>query len=91
MQTIELKSYNIWGQLLQSGSVQIDETNKTITTPSGKKFNVIPDYEFTYKINKRDKIIKASGGLDGLSKFLTKINDSGSPFNPCVTSLFIEL
>jgi len=77
--------------MLQSGTMKIDEASATITTPTGKTFNVTPDNEFTYKINKRDKIIRASGGILGLKEFLNEINNSDSPFNPSVTSVFIEL
>lgn len=91
MRTIELQSYNIFGKKRKNGTISIDAEQKSITTPSGKTFLVIPDYEYTYKISRKGKTIHASGGIDGLCKFLDEINVPDSPFNPAMTEMFIEL
>ena len=86
---INLISYNIHGQKLREGIIKIDFEKEKVIFPSGKEYSVINDYEFTYKILKGT--IKASGGINGLSKFFNEINRQDSPFNPCCTNLFIEL
>jgi len=91
MKSIELQSYNIFGKNRKNGVISINNEQKTITTPSGKTFLVIPDYEYTYKISRKNKTIHAAGGIDGLCKFLKEINECNSPFNPAVTEMFIEL
>lgn len=88
-QEINLISYNIHGQELRKGIIKIDFEKEKVIFPSGKEYNVINDYEFTYKLLKGT--IKASGGINGLSKFFNDINRQDSPFNPCCTDLFIEL
>lgn len=89
MQTINLKSYNIYGQQIREGNIYVDAENQTIITESGKKFKVVPDYEYTYKIMKTH--IKAAKGIEGLIKFFDEINNPDSPFNPSRTNVFIEL
>ena len=86
---INLISYNIHGQELRKGIIKIDFEKEKVIFPSGKEYNVINDYEFTYKLLKGT--IKAVGGINGLSKFFNEINRQDSPFNPCCTNLFIEL
>ncbi|MCA6431222.1 MAG: hypothetical protein IM613_17440 [Cytophagales bacterium] len=88
---MELKSYNIRGQLLSCRTVRLDAESQSVTMPSGTTFKVERDWEFTYKILKRKKIIRASGGFDGFVCFLREINDHSSPFNPCYTDIFINL
>lgn len=88
-QEIILISYNIHGQELRKGIIKIDFEKEKVIFPSGKEYNVINDYEFTYKLLKGT--IKAAGGINGLSKFFNEINRQDSPFNPCYTNLFIEL
>jgi hypothetical protein len=87
-ETINLKSYNIHGQLLDSGKIVVDYDDSTIQFPSGKTLKVVPDREFTYRFQKTQ--IKASQGIRGLVEFLKEINNEKSPFNPSVTSLFID-
>lgn len=89
METIQLTSYNIWGQKLKEGSILFDFDKEEIKTQGNRTFKVIKDFEFTYKIQKTQ--IKASGGINGLYEFIHEINRADSPFNPCVTELFIEL
>lgn len=89
MENIQLTSFNIWGQKINEGNVFIDIENETLVTASGKKFNVIKDREFTYKIQKTQ--IKAMGGINGLYNFINEINTKDSPFNPALTDLFINL
>jgi hypothetical protein len=89
MKTINLKSYNIWGQQINEGNIFIDIENEMLITKNGKKFKVVKDYEFTYKIQKTQ--IKASGGINGLHDFINEINTQDSPFNPALTNLFINL
>jgi hypothetical protein len=89
MKTINLKSYNIWGQQINEGNIFIDIENEMLITNNGKKFKVVKDYEFTYKIQKTQ--IKASGGINGLNDFINEINTQDSPFNPALTNLFINL
>jgi len=89
MKTINLKSYNIWGQQINEGSIFIDIENEMLITNNGKKFKVVKDYEFTYKIQKTQ--IKAIGGINGLHDFINEINTKDSPFNPSRTNLFIDL
>lgn len=89
MENIQLTSFNIWGQKINEGNVFIDIDNETLVTASGKKFNVIKDREFTYKIQKTQ--IKAMDGINGLYKFINEINTKDSPFNPALTDLFINL
>ena len=88
-QEITLISYNIHGQELRKGIIKIDFEKEKVIFPSGKEYNVINDYEFTYKLLKGT--IKAAGGINGLSEFFNDINRQDSPFNPCYTNLFIEL
>jgi len=89
METIKLESFNIFGNKRKEGIMKFDFENSTITSNSGKKFKVVNDYEFAYKIQKTQ--INASGGISGLLKFINEINISDSPFNPAVTEMFIEL
>lgn len=89
MKTLKLQSFNIFGQKRKEGFVQFDFENNTFITNSGKQFNVVDDYEFTYKIQKSQ--IKASGGIYGFFSFMNEINESTSPFNPSLTEMFIEL
>lgn len=89
METINLTSFNIWGQKINEGTLFLDKENETLITRKGRKLKVITNKEFTFKIQKTQ--IKANNGIDGLSKFLNEINTSDSPFNPCYTDLFIEL
>lgn len=89
MKNIKLKSYNIWGQQINEGDIFIDIENEILITNNGKKFKVIKDYEFTYKIQKTH--IKANGGINGLYDFINEINTKDSPFNPALTNLFINL
>ena len=86
---INLISYNIHGQKLREGNILIDFQNEQVIFPSGKIYNVVNDYEFTYKILK--STIKASGGIKGLHTFFNEINTKDSPFNPSCTDLFIGL
>jgi hypothetical protein len=48
MKTINLKSYNIWGQQINEGNIFIDIENEMLITKNGKKFKVVKDYIFTY-------------------------------------------
>ena len=89
MENIQLTSFNIWGQKINEGNVFIDMETETLITTSGKTFKVVKDYEFTYKIQKTQ--IKASGGIEGLRKFIDEVNTQDSPFNPAITDLFINL
>jgi hypothetical protein len=84
---IDLISYNIWGQNINSGCVVFDFENNTVTTAK-KKYSIEIDREYTYKVRK-DKIY-CSGGISGLYKFINEINTPDSPFNPAVTDLFIR-
>ena len=79
MRTIELQSCNIFGKKRKKGVISIDTEQKSITTPSGKTFYVIPDYEYTYKISRKNKTIHAIGGIDGLCKFLDEVNYPPTP------------
>lgn len=88
-ETIKLISYNIHGQELREGTIIVDFKKEQVTFPSNKTYNVVNDYEFTYKLLK--DTIKAAGGINGLCKFFNEINTEKSPFNPCCTNLFIEL
>ena len=89
MKNIKLKSYNIWGQQINEGDIYIDIENEILITNNGKKFKVIKDYEFTYKIQKTQ--IKASGGINGLHDFINEISTKDIPYNPALTNLFINL
>lgn len=89
MKNIKLKSYNIWGKQINEGDIYIDIENEILITNNGKKFKVIKDYEFTYKIQKTQ--IKAIGGINGLHDFINEINTKDSPYNPAFTNLFINL
>lgn len=89
MQTINLKSYNIYGQQIREGNIYVDTENETLITQSGKKFKIVTDYEYTYKIMKTQ--IKASRGTKGLIEFFDEINNPESPFNPSITDMFIQL
>jgi hypothetical protein len=89
MKTINLKSYNIWGQQINEGNVFIDIENEMLITKNGKKFKVVKDYIFTYKIEKTQ--IKAIGGINGLHDFINEINKQDSTFNPSRTNIFINL
>ena len=89
METVTLTACNIHGQALNTGSLHFDFENEEITTGKNKKFKVVRDYEFTYKILKTQ--IKASGGIRGLYDFIKDINRPNSAFNPVLVNLFIEL
>lgn len=84
-----LQCYNIWGKVIESGKIHFDFENETVTTQSNKTFKIINDHEFTYKFQKTQ--IRACGGINGLYEFVNDINSKDSPFNPCRTSLFINL
>lgn len=77
------------GQKIREGNIYVDTENDTLITQSGKKFNIVPDYEYTYKIMKTQ--IKAARGTEGLIKFFDEINNPDSPFNPSITNKFITL
>ena len=87
-ETINLKSYNISGKVINSGKFIADYENETITFPSGKTFKVVKDYEYTSKVLKTK--IKAIGGIRGFVKFLKEINTPDSPFNPSMTNRYIN-
>ena len=87
--TVKITSYNIHGQELRAGNITFDFENKEVTTEKNT-YSVINDYEYTYKIHKKDKKILSVGGIDGFYKFINEINDSKSPFNPAYTDLFIS-
>jgi len=54
MKTINLKSYNIWGQQINEGNIFIDIENEMLITKNGKKFKVVKDYIFAlFKQNKK--------------------------------------
>lgn len=89
MINIQLKSFNIWGQKINEGSIFLDIENEKIVTQKGNEFKVVKDYEFTYKIQKTQ--IKATGGIEGLYEFINEINTPNSPFNPALTDMFIDL
>jgi len=86
-ETIDLKLYNIRGQVVESGKVVIDYDNETITLGSGKKYKVEPDREYTYRFLKT-KII-AVNGIKGLSEFLKEINAPKKALNTVVKA-FID-
>ena len=86
-ETIDLKFYNVRGQVVESGKVIIDYDNETITLSSGKKYKVEPDREYTYKFLKT-KII-AVRGIKGLSDFLKDINAPNRALNSVVRA-FID-
>ena len=87
-ETINLKSYNFSGKVINSGKFIVDYENETITFPSGKTYKVVEDYEYTYKVLKTK--IRATGGIKGFVKFLEGINRQGSAFNPSLTNSFIN-
>lgn len=89
MKTINLISYNIYGQKIREGNIYVDTENETLITQSGKKFKIVPDYEYTYRIMKKQ--IRAARGTEGLIKFFDEINNPDSPFNPSITNKFITL
>jgi len=86
-ETIDLKFYNVWGQVVESGKVIIDYDNETITLSSGKTYKVEPNREYTYKFLKT-KII-AVRGIKGLSDFLKDINTPNRALNSVVRA-FID-
>jgi len=87
-ETINLKSYNLSGKVINSGKFIADYENETITFPSGKTYKVVKDYEWTSKVLKTK--IKAIGGIRGFVKFLKEINTPDSPFNPSMTNAYIN-
>lgn len=89
--TLKLTSYNMHNQELRSGDIIFNHSEQTMTSPSGKVYKVITDYDFTFKINRKSKVIKAVRGVDGLIDFLTHINNHKSAFNPYCTDKFINL
>jgi hypothetical protein len=86
-ETIDLKFYNVRGQVVESGKVIIDYDNETITLSSGKTYKVEPNREYTYKFLKT-KII-AVRGIKGLSDFLKDINAPNRALNSVVRA-FID-
>jgi hypothetical protein len=86
-ETIDLKFYNVWGQVVESGKVIIDYDNETITLSSGKTYKVEPNREYTYKFLKTK--IKAVNGIKGLAEYLKEISVSDHPSNTRVLT-FID-
>ena len=91
MQAIELNKYNIRGNILNTAKFEFDLENHTVKTPSGNIYTVVNDYEFTYKVMKRSKTIKASRGISGFIEFLNDINRKESPFNSFCFNAFQKL
>ena len=89
METLKLQSFNIFGNKRKEGFMKFDFEKNIVISNLGKTFNVVNDYEFTYKIQKYQ--INALGGIRGFFKFMNEINESESPFNPSLTEMFIEL
>jgi hypothetical protein len=86
-ETLDLKFYNVRGQVVESGKVIIDYDNETITLGSGKKYKVEPDREYTYRFLKTK--IRAAKGIKGLSEFLKEINAPKKALNTVVRA-FID-
>jgi len=77
-EVIKLKVYAYSGNVIREGDFLINYNDSTITFPSGKTFKVVPDREYTIKLQKTQ--IKANRGIVGLADFIKDINTPDTPF-----------
>lgn len=88
-ETIELKTFNRDGKVVNSGKFEFDFNNETVKFPSGKTYKIVPDREYTIKLQKTQ--IKANRGIIGLMEFFKEINQPDSPFHRSYTNTLIDL
>ena len=84
-EVIKLKVYAHSGNIIREGDFLINYNDSTITFPSGKTFKVVPDREYTIKLQKTQ--IKANRGIVGLADFIKQINTPDTPFKGLATDL----
>jgi antirestriction protein len=84
-EVIKLKVYAYSGNVIREGDFLINYNDSTITFPSGKTFKVVPDREYTIKMQKTQ--IKANRGIIGLADFIKDINTPDTPFKGLATDL----
>lgn len=71
--------YNLYGQPVKSLFIYFDFENNIVTTESGKKYKVLNDYKYTYKIQKTQ--IKAINGINGFYNHILESMHVDSAFN----------
>lgn len=81
--------YNIHKQPVKSTFIYFDFKNSSVITESGKKYKVIDDPEYTYKIQKTQ--IKSINGINGFYKYVLEAMNSDSAFNWSTYDLITKL
>jgi hypothetical protein len=72
-------SYNLRKQPVKSTFIYFDFKNSLVISESGKKYKVIDNYDYVYKIQKTQ--IKAINGINGFYKHILESMNSDSAFN----------
>ena len=71
--------YNIYGQPVKSAFIYFDFENSLVITENGKKYKVINNSEYTYKIQKTQ--IKAINGINGFYNHILESMQVNNAFN----------
>jgi hypothetical protein len=81
--------YNIYGKPVKYIFIYFDFENNIVITENGKKYKILKDFEYTYKIQKTQ--IKAINGIKGFYNHIVESMNVNSAFNSSTYNIIDKL